>query len=84
MGHNYKDQERKKNAAGFIIEEQRTGKKVSVAQERLGVEEREDGEHQRKKRPEIELGKQQRVRLVKGEQVLQEIQYEVPERHLLK
>ena len=46
------------------------------------MDEGKTGKHQCKEGPEIELSEQQRVRLVKGEQVLQEIPYEVPEGHL--
>ena len=45
------------------------------------MEEREHGEHQREERPEVELGEQQRMRLVKGEQAPEKIPYDVPASH---
>ncbi len=78
---NHKEQQRQENTAGLVVKEQRHGKEEAVAQQHLGVEEREDGEHQRKERPEVELGEQQRMGLVKGEQAHKEIPYDVPEVH---
>ncbi len=78
----YENQQGQEHAAGLVIEKQRDGKEIAVAQERLGVDEGEPGENQREERPEIELGEQQRMRLVKGEQVLKEIPYEIPKSHL--
>ena len=78
---NYKKQQRQEHAAGLVVEEQRHGKEVAVTQQRLGVEQREDGEHQRKERPEVELGEQQRMGLVEGEQALEKVPYDVPKRH---
>ena len=76
------DQQGQEHAAGLVVEEQRHGKEVAVAQQYLGMEEGKDGENQCEERPEIELGEQQRVRLVKGEQVHQKIPYDIPEVHL--
>ena len=78
---NDKEQQRKEHAAGLVVEEQRHGKEIAVAQQRLGMEEREHRKYQRKERPEVELGEQQRMGLVKGEQALEKIPYDVPQCH---
>ena len=79
--HNHKEQQRQEHAAGLVIEEQRHGKEISVAQQHLGMEEREDGKYQRKECPEVKLGEQQRMGLVKREQALEKIPYDVPQCH---
>ena len=54
----HKGQQGQEDAAGLVIEEQRDGKEIAVAQKRFGVNEGETGENQREERPEIELGEQ--------------------------
>ncbi len=78
---NDKEQERQEHATGLVVEEQRHGKEIAVTQQHLGVEEREHRKYQRKERPEVELGEQQRMGLVKGEQALEKVPYDVPQCH---
>ena len=70
-------QQHQEHAARLVIEEQADEEQIGVPQQRLGVDEREPGEHQRKEGPEIELGEQQRVHAVEGEQSPQKVPYDV-------
>ena len=75
------EQQQEEHAAGLVVEEKADEEKVRVPKERLTVDQREAREHQREERPEVELGEQQRVRAVEGEQRSEEIPYDVREGH---
>ena len=70
-------QQHQEHPARLVVEEQADEEQIRVSQERLGVDEREPGEHQREERPEIELGEQQRVCAVKGEESPQQVPYDI-------
>ena len=78
---NHKQQQHQEHPAGLVVKEQRAGKEIGVSEQGLGVNERKAREDQRKEGPEIELGEQKGMRLVKSEQVMHKVSYEPPEIH---
>ena len=69
----HKDQEHKEQATGLVIEKQTHEEQESVPQQHFILEETQESQHDGEKRPEIELGEQKRMGLIKREQVLQEL-----------
>ena len=69
----HKDQEHKEQATGLVIEKQAHEEQESVPQQHFILEETQESQHDGEKRPEIELGEQKRMGLIKREQVLQEL-----------
>ena len=66
-------EEYQEESAGLVIEEKADEEKEGVAEQNLVAENAEESQDYREESPEIELRKQQRMSLIKGEQVLYEI-----------
>ena len=69
----HEDEQHQEETAGLVIEEQAGEEQEGVAQQDPVAQQAQEGEHDGQERPEIELGEQQRMRLVESEQVAQEI-----------
>ena len=64
------DEDEHKEAAGLIVEEDAGEEEEGVAQQSFAMEDGEEGEYEGEEGPEVELGEQQRVFLVEGEDVM--------------
>ena len=72
----HEDQEHQEQPAGLVIEEQAHEEKEGVPQESLILEQAKESQDYGEERPEVELGEQQRMGLIKSEQVPKK-----PQRH---
>jgi hypothetical protein len=68
------DQDQYEESAGLIVKEQADEKQIGVAQEDLVLQQAEQGKHDGKESPEMEMGEQKGMALVENEQALQEVQ----------
>jgi hypothetical protein len=68
------DQDQYEESAGLIVKEQADEKQIGVAQEDLVLQQAEQGKHNGKESPEMEMGEQEGMALVENEQALQEVQ----------
>ena len=78
---NHKAEQNQEQSARLVVKEKTDEEQESVAQQHLVPEHAQKGQHNGEERPEIELGEQQRVSLVKREQVLEKISGNVPKSH---
>jgi hypothetical protein len=64
------DEDEHKEATGLIVEKDAGEEEEGIAQQSFAMEDGEEGEYECEESPEVELGEQQRVFLVEGEDVM--------------
>lgn len=80
---NHKAEQNQEQTARFVVEEKADEEQEGVAQQHLVSEHAQKGQHDGEERPEIELGEQQRMSLIKRKQVLEKVSGNVPKSHHL-
>lgn len=80
---NHEPKQNQEQSARLVVEKQADKEQEGIPKHDLVLENAQKGQHDGEERPEIELGEQQRVSLIKREQVLEKVSGNVPKSHHL-